>query len=146
MPSTISLGAMSFGSGFTRDTWIDEELAGRLVNRALDAGVNLIDTADTYGGEFGRSETRLDRRQRGIDAGGVDMRAAAALVARHDCELADDGDALCSLGDGQGGVVVLQKHSTGGGQFPGQGVVGLGAEFTVAGTARSASDPTLRTL
>lgn len=23
--STISLGAMSFGSGFTRDTWIDED-------------------------------------------------------------------------------------------------------------------------
>jgi aryl-alcohol dehydrogenase-like predicted oxidoreductase len=32
-----------------------------LVNRAIDAGVNLIDTADTYGGTFGTSETVLGR-------------------------------------------------------------------------------------
>jgi aryl-alcohol dehydrogenase-like predicted oxidoreductase len=57
--SPISLGAMSFGSGFTRETVIDEELAARLVNRALDAGVNLIDTADTYGGTYGVSEQIL---------------------------------------------------------------------------------------
>ena len=59
--SAISLGAMSFGSGFSRETVIDEELAAQLVNRALDAGVNLIDTADTYGGAFGRSESVLGR-------------------------------------------------------------------------------------
>jgi aryl-alcohol dehydrogenase-like predicted oxidoreductase len=57
--SKISLGAMSFGSGFTRETKIDEDLAARILNRALDAGVNLVDTADTYGGKFGRSETVL---------------------------------------------------------------------------------------
>jgi aryl-alcohol dehydrogenase-like predicted oxidoreductase len=52
---------MSFGSGFTRETVIDEDLAARLVNTALDAGVNLIDTADTYGGKYGLSETVLGR-------------------------------------------------------------------------------------
>jgi pyridoxine 4-dehydrogenase len=55
--SPISLGAMSFGSGFTKETVIDEDLAARLVDRALDAGVNLIDTADTYG--RGASETAI---------------------------------------------------------------------------------------
>jgi aryl-alcohol dehydrogenase-like predicted oxidoreductase len=59
--SPISLGAMSFGSGFTRETVIDDDLAAALVNRAIDAGVNLIDTADTYGGTFGTSETVLGR-------------------------------------------------------------------------------------
>lgn len=59
--SPISLGAMSFGSGFTRETKIDESLAARLVNTALDGGVNLIDTADTYGGRYGLSETILGR-------------------------------------------------------------------------------------
>src|SRR5260370_11183510 len=59
--SPLSLGAMSFGAGFTRGTVIDEDLAARLVNTALDAGVNLIDTADTYGGKYGLSETVLGR-------------------------------------------------------------------------------------
>lgn len=63
--STISLGAMTFGSGFSRETVIDEELAAQLVSRALDAGVNLIDTADTYGGSFGTSETILGRVVKG---------------------------------------------------------------------------------
>ena len=63
--SPLSLGAMSFGSGFSRETVIDEELAARLVNRALDAGVNLIDTADTYGGSFGTSESILGRIVKG---------------------------------------------------------------------------------
>jgi aryl-alcohol dehydrogenase-like predicted oxidoreductase len=57
--STLSLGAMTFGSGFTRNTRVDEDLASRLVNRALDRGVNLIDTAETYG--EGRSEAIVGR-------------------------------------------------------------------------------------
>jgi aryl-alcohol dehydrogenase-like predicted oxidoreductase len=57
--SKLSLGAMTFGSGFTRSTQVDEALASRLVNRALDAGVNLIDTAETYG--EGRSEAIVGR-------------------------------------------------------------------------------------
>ena len=63
--STISLGAMTFGSGFSRETVIDDELAAQLVHRALDGGVNLIDTADTYGGSFGTSETLLGKVVKG---------------------------------------------------------------------------------
>jgi len=37
--SKLALGAMTFGSGFTRNTRVDEELASRLVNRALDRDV-----------------------------------------------------------------------------------------------------------
>ena len=57
--STVSLGAMPFGGGFSRETTVDEELARDLVHTALDAGVNLIDTGETYGG--GRSEEILGR-------------------------------------------------------------------------------------
>jgi aryl-alcohol dehydrogenase-like predicted oxidoreductase len=63
--SKVSLGAMPFGGGFTREARIDEELAKGLVHRALDAGINLIDTADTYGGKRGRSEEVLGRVIRG---------------------------------------------------------------------------------
>jgi 1-deoxyxylulose-5-phosphate synthase len=63
--STLSLRAMSSGSGFTRSTKIDEDLAARLVSCALDGGVNLVDTADAYGGRFGRSEEVLGRVLRG---------------------------------------------------------------------------------
>ena len=61
--SEVSLGAMSFGMGFTRDTNVDERLAARLVHRALDAGVNLFDSAETYA--QGRSEEVLGRALRG---------------------------------------------------------------------------------
>src|SRR6185312_799764 len=57
--STLSLGAMPFGGGFSQETRIDEDLARALVNTALDAGVNLIDTGESYGG--GRSEAILGR-------------------------------------------------------------------------------------
>lgn len=48
--SEISLGTMTFGG---RGFWsgigsLDQPLADRLVGRALDAGVNFIDTADVY--------------------------------------------------------------------------------------------------
>ena len=61
--STVSLGAMPFGGGFSQETKVDEDLARALVNTALDAGVNLIDTGETYGG--GRSEEILGRVIRG---------------------------------------------------------------------------------
>jgi len=61
--SKLSLGAMTFGLGFTRSTNVDEALAHRLVNQALDAGVNLIDTAPTYG--KGGSEAIVGRAVRG---------------------------------------------------------------------------------
>jgi aryl-alcohol dehydrogenase-like predicted oxidoreductase len=53
--SVIGLGTWQFGSrewGYGRD--YAESEAGRIVNRALDLGINLIDTAEIYA--FGRSE------------------------------------------------------------------------------------------
>jgi aryl-alcohol dehydrogenase-like predicted oxidoreductase len=61
--SKLSLGAMTFGAGFTRAAKMDEALAHRLVHRSLDAGVNLIDTADAYG--HGLSEEILGQAVRG---------------------------------------------------------------------------------
>lgn len=41
--SEVSLGTMAFGR------WIDEKASAAVLDRALDAGINLIDTADVYG-------------------------------------------------------------------------------------------------
>jgi aryl-alcohol dehydrogenase-like predicted oxidoreductase len=46
--SKLSLGAMTFGTGMPPITTVDEHQARAMVDRALDAGVNLIDTADVY--------------------------------------------------------------------------------------------------
>lgn len=51
--SSIALGTMLFGDR------TDEAEAGRIFGEAVDAGVNLIDTADTYAG--GRSEQIVGR-------------------------------------------------------------------------------------
>ncbi len=55
--SEICLGTMTFG----QDT--DETEARRLVDMALDAGVNFFDTADSYGS--GRSEVMLGKALKG---------------------------------------------------------------------------------
>jgi aryl-alcohol dehydrogenase-like predicted oxidoreductase len=57
--SVLSLGAMTFGSGMPPVTTVDERDARAMVDRALEAGVNLIDTADVYA--FGQSEEILGR-------------------------------------------------------------------------------------
>jgi aryl-alcohol dehydrogenase-like predicted oxidoreductase len=57
--SVLSLGAMTFGSGMPPVTTVDEREARTMVDRALDAGVNLIDTADVYA--FGQSEEIVGR-------------------------------------------------------------------------------------
>jgi len=44
----LSLGAMTFGSGMPPITTVDEREARAMVDRALAAGVNLVDTADVY--------------------------------------------------------------------------------------------------
>lgn len=59
--SVVSLGAMTWGGGFSRDTRVDEDRARRLLDAAVDAGVNLVDTAENYGGAPGRSEEVLGR-------------------------------------------------------------------------------------
>ncbi|MDT3439154.1 MULTISPECIES: aldo/keto reductase [unclassified Pseudofrankia] len=55
--SKLSLGAMTFGSGMPPITKVDERNARAMVDRALDAGVNLVDTADVYAS--GQSEEIL---------------------------------------------------------------------------------------
>ena len=57
--SELALGAMTFGEGMPPITKVDQTGADRLVGMALDAGVNLIDTADVYAD--GRSEEILGR-------------------------------------------------------------------------------------
>lgn len=55
--SEICLGTMTFGSGegmWSHIAGLDQQGADRIVARALDAGVNFIDTADIY--SDGRSE------------------------------------------------------------------------------------------
>src|SRR6266702_1289414 len=54
--SAVGLGAGRIGGPATSDADVD-----RLVGRALDLGVNLVDTAPSYG----RSEERLGRALRG---------------------------------------------------------------------------------
>ncbi|RXZ82480.1 aldo/keto reductase [Paenibacillaceae bacterium] len=69
--SEVALGTMAFGR------WIDEQKSAEVLDTALDAGINLIDTADVYGkgsdlndpDQSGQSETILGnllgaRRQR----------------------------------------------------------------------------------
>jgi len=55
----LSLGAMTFGEGMPPVTTVEERDARAMVDRALEAGVNLIDTADVYA--FGQSEEILGR-------------------------------------------------------------------------------------
>jgi aryl-alcohol dehydrogenase-like predicted oxidoreductase len=61
--SVLSLGAMTFGTGMPPVTRVEERDARVMVDRALDVGVNLIDTADVYA--FGQSEEIVGRCLRG---------------------------------------------------------------------------------
>jgi aryl-alcohol dehydrogenase-like predicted oxidoreductase len=58
---------MTFGSGMPPVTTVDERDARAMVDRALAAGVNLIDTADVYA--FGQSEEIVGRCVRGLGGG-----------------------------------------------------------------------------
>ncbi len=55
--SRLCVGTMNFGK------LVDEEACGRILDRALDLGINFIDTADVYGGigNRGRTEEILGR-------------------------------------------------------------------------------------
>jgi len=62
--SVIGLGTWQFGSsewGYGRD--YNSQVAGEIVRRALDLGINLIDTAEIYG--LGRSERIISSAIRG---------------------------------------------------------------------------------
>ena len=60
--SELCLGAMTFGeadeSSIMHKISADEETSRAIINRALDAGINFIDTADVYG-QDGLSERVL---------------------------------------------------------------------------------------
>jgi aryl-alcohol dehydrogenase-like predicted oxidoreductase len=62
--STLCLGAMTFGEpdekSMMHDIAADEATAHQMIDRALDAGVNFIDTADVYGND-GLSERVMGR-------------------------------------------------------------------------------------
>ncbi|MBW2464409.1 MAG: aldo/keto reductase [Deltaproteobacteria bacterium] len=72
--STLCLGTMTFGeadkNSFMHKVGCDEESSFRIMDRALEAGVNFFDTADVYGQDglseriigkwFGRSGKRDD--------------------------------------------------------------------------------------
>jgi len=56
----ITLGALNFGS------FCDEEKSIKTIKAAVDNGVNCIDTAPTYGGMRGNSETITGKAIKGI--------------------------------------------------------------------------------
>src|SRR6186713_1440728 len=62
--STLCLGAMTFGEAddksFMHKIGSDEATAHAILDRALDAGVNFVDTADVYG-QDGLSERVLGK-------------------------------------------------------------------------------------
>ncbi len=66
--SVLSLGTMGFGAGDPDGRTAASQSAAEQVGRALDAGVNLFDTADSYG--QGRAEellgSALGRRRDGV--------------------------------------------------------------------------------
>jgi aryl-alcohol dehydrogenase-like predicted oxidoreductase len=72
--SVLSLGAMTFGEGMPPVTTVDEHHARAMIDRALEAGVNLIDTADVYA--FGQSEEILGRCVRALGSGRDDVLVA----------------------------------------------------------------------
>jgi aryl-alcohol dehydrogenase-like predicted oxidoreductase len=66
--SELCLGAMTFGGGGGAQIWealggLDQPAATALVHRALDAGINFIDTANVYAA--GESETMLGKALEG---------------------------------------------------------------------------------
>jgi aryl-alcohol dehydrogenase-like predicted oxidoreductase len=83
--SFLALGTMAWGSSWHGRKPVDEKTAARLLDMALEAGVNLIDTADVYG--HGASEEMLGRLIKG--------RRSRLLLA---------SKVLGSLGPGTGGL------------------------------------------
>jgi len=57
--SSISLGTSPFGSRMGPISGVDQRGADRIVGLALDAGINLFDTADVY--SYGEAEEHLGR-------------------------------------------------------------------------------------
>ncbi len=81
--SEICLGTMTFGGrGFwTAIGTLDQSVADGIVGRALDAGVNFIDTADVYSEGLSEeiTEPTLSSRRRASALSAMDR----TIVARH---------------------------------------------------------------
>lgn len=72
--SELALGTMTFGG--TDGMWkamggLDQAAADALVGQAIDAGINLIDTADVYGGGASETITGAAIRNLGLDREGI---------------------------------------------------------------------------
>lgn len=84
--SRLAFGAMTFGEGQLVPgvmNNIDQAIADQMVNKALDAGINLFDTADAY--TNGQSEIILgkalgDRRDEAVIATKVGFRTGKAIT------------------------------------------------------------------
>lgn len=82
--SRLAFGTMTFGTGNLPSVYkVDQRSADSLVGRALDAGINLFDTADAYAD--GQSEVLLGkllgaRRKDVVIATKVGMRSGTALL------------------------------------------------------------------
>lgn len=84
--SRLAFGAMTFGTGelvpgVTNN--IDQPVADQMINRALDAGINLFDTADAYTGgqsEIMLGKALLHRRHETVIATKVGFRAGNAIT------------------------------------------------------------------
>jgi aryl-alcohol dehydrogenase-like predicted oxidoreductase len=68
--SEICLGTMTFGEATQGNQWgsiadVDQDMADRIVERSLAAGVNFIDTADVYSG--GMSEVLLGQALQNLE-------------------------------------------------------------------------------
>ena len=72
--SQLCLGTMTFGSSFLNIGEVDQNLADKLVERALASGVNFFDTADIY--SRGESEKILGQSLRTLN-----VRRDAVVVA-----------------------------------------------------------------
>ena len=81
--SELCLGGMTFGEAdeksFMHKLGSDEQTASRVMSRALELGINFIDTADVYGQDglservignwFEREGRRNDVREHGVNVG-----------------------------------------------------------------------------
>jgi aryl-alcohol dehydrogenase-like predicted oxidoreductase len=117
--SRLAFGAMTFGSAketvFAAISKVDQKLAGELVAKALDAGVNHFNTADVYTG--GQSEQFLgkalgNRRKDVVVSTKVGFRSGEPLIhhglSRHHI-LASADDSLRRLGTDYIDVYLVHK-------------------------------------
>lgn len=95
--SQISLGTMAFGR------WIDEKSSAAVLDQALDAGINVVDTADIYG--------------RGMDVGDVSLVGESEVILgnllqgrRHDIILATKVKAPVGKGINDSGLSRYHIH------------------------------------